>query len=85
MPHPIGRKVSDKILVELIEADVEIGFALVDEAKAYHASGRQEFSARALQNAKDILADIESRLRQLDDSDSAPFLPLVAELRKEIC
>lgn len=84
MPHPMGRKVADKIFVELIEADVEIGFALVDEAKAYRASGQPEFSWRALRDAEDIVADIERRLQRLGDSESGPFHPLVTELRNEI-
>jgi len=84
LPYPMGRKVADKITIELIEADVEIGFALVDEAKAYHASGQPEFSARALQDAEDVVADIERRLERLGDSESGPFHPLVTELRNEI-
>ena len=84
MPDPTERKVANKISIQLIEADVEIGFALVDEAKAYHASGQPEFSARALQDAEDVVADIERRLERLGDSESGPFHPLVIELRKEI-
>ncbi len=84
MPHPMGRKVTDKVFVELIEADVEIGFALVDEAKAYRAAGQPELSTRALLNTEDILADIENRLLQLGDSGSGPFRLLVIELRNEI-
>jgi hypothetical protein len=77
-------KVADKVGIELIEADVDIGFALVDEAKAYSASGRTECSARALHNAEDIVAEIERRLQRLGDSGSEPFRPLLAELRNEI-
>jgi len=39
------RKMADKVVIQRIEAGVDIGFALVDEAKAYYAS---EFGARAL-------------------------------------
>jgi hypothetical protein len=80
----MGRKVADKITIQLIEADVEIGFALVDEAKAYLASGQPEFSSRALQDAEDAVADLERRLERLGDSESGPFHPLVTELRNEI-
>jgi hypothetical protein len=80
----MGRKLADRILIELIEADVEIGFALVDEAKAYRASGQPEFSSRALLDAEDVVADIERRLQGLDGSESDPFGPLLAELRNEI-
>src|SRR5215831_11311686 len=67
------RRLADRILIQLIEADVETGFALVDEADAYRASGRPEFSSRALQDAEGILADIERRLERLGDSDAGPF------------
>ncbi len=84
MPHPIGRKVADKVTTQLIEADVEIGFALVDEAKAYNASGQPEFSSRVRHDAEEVIADIERRLRQLGDFASGPFHLLVSELRNEI-
>jgi hypothetical protein len=84
VPHPARRKVADQVLIQLIEADVDIGFALVDEAKACRISGQPEFSSRALQDAAAIVADIERRLQELGDSESGPFLPLVAELRNEI-
>ncbi len=80
----MGRKVADKIAVQLIEADVEIGFALVDQVKVYQASGQPQFSSRALHDAKDVVVDIERRLGQLGDSESWPFNPLVTELRDEI-
>ncbi len=84
MPRPMRRKVADQVLIQLIEADVDIGFALLDEAKAYRLSGQSDFSSHALQQAKDIVVDIERRLQELGDSESVPFLPLVAELRNEI-
>lgn len=84
MAQPKRRKLAEKVLIQLIEADVEIGFGLVDEAKAFHASGQREFSLRALHDAEDILVDIEHRLQRLGDSESVPFHPLVTELRYEI-
>jgi hypothetical protein len=84
LPHPITGKLRDKIFVELIEADVEIGFGLVDEAKAYRSSGRAELAMRVLQDAAVVFADIESRLAQLGASGSSPFKSLVTELRNEI-
>lgn len=80
----MGGKKADKVTVQLIEADVETGFALVDEAKAYHASGQPEFSSRARRDAEDVVADIERRLLRLGDSESGPFHHLVTELRNEI-
>ncbi len=84
MPHPIGRKVADKIAIQLIEANVEIGFALVDEAKAYHALCKPELRARALRDAEEVVADIERRLERLSGSESGPFHPLLIEIRNEI-
>ncbi len=84
LAHPKLRPLADKILIQLIEADVEIGFGLVDEANAFRASGQSEFSSRALQDAGCVIADIEHRLERLGASESIPFQSLVTELRKEI-
>lgn len=84
MSHPKEGKLADKILIQLIEADVEIGFGLVDQAKAFGGSGQAEFSSRALHDAEDVLEDIERRLQRLGKSGSGPFHPLVSELRSEI-
>ena len=84
MFQPMRRKLSDQVMVQLIEADVESGFGLIDEAIAYSVEGNSQFSSRALQEAEAIVADIEQRLEQLGDSEAVPFLPLVAELRKQI-
>jgi hypothetical protein len=78
------RKVADQVLIQLIEADVDIGFGLVDEAKAYRATGQPDYGSRALRDADDIVVDIEHRLQQLGHSESEPFLPLVQELRTQI-
>jgi hypothetical protein len=82
--RPVRRKIADQVLIQLIEADVDIGFALVDEAKACRISGQAESTLLVLQNAADIVADIERRLQQLGEAESWPFFPLVAELRSEI-
>jgi hypothetical protein len=84
LAHPTGRKIADRVRVQFIEADVEIGFALVDDVGRYRASGQPEFSSRALHDAEEILADIERRLERLGESESVPFHPLVAELRNQI-
>jgi hypothetical protein len=78
------RNSAEQMLVQLIEADVDIGFGLVDEAKAYRAHGQADFSSRALQNAEETVADIERRLQQLGDSEASPFIPLIAELQSQI-
>jgi hypothetical protein len=84
MFEPAHRKVSDQVLIQLIEADVESGFGLVDDAKAHRMHGDGQFSSRALQEAEAVVADIEQRLAQVGGSSAAAFLPLVAELREQI-
>lgn len=84
MAQPKRRTLADKVLIQLLEADVDIGFGLVDEAKAFRASGQSEFSVRALQDAEAVLRDIERRLQRLGESESGPFHPLLTELRNEI-
>ncbi len=84
MPQPMRRKVADQVLIQLIEADVDIGFGLVDEAHAYQLAGQPEFRLRALLDADEIVEDIERRLRTLAESDVASFLPLLTELRDQI-
>ena len=84
VPNPMRRTASDQMMVQLVEADVEIGFGLVDEAKAYRARGQVEFGTRALKEAEGIVVDIEQRLQRLGDAEAGPFHALVAELRNEI-
>jgi len=70
--------------VELIEADVEIGFGLVDSALGELSVGNLSFAQRALQDAQKVLVDIDQRLQELDAEHSRPFGPLVDELRKAV-
>ncbi len=80
----MARKAAERMSIRLLEADVEIGFALVDEARAYYLSGRPEFSSRARHDAEEVVANIQRRLQRLGESQSWPFHPLVTELRNEI-
>jgi hypothetical protein len=82
--HPVQGKLLDKVRIQLIEAGVEMGFGLVDEARVYRASHQLESSLRVLQIAQGVVADIERRLLLLGETESAPFQPLVKELRNEI-
>ena len=84
MPQPMRRKAADQVMLQLIEADVESGFGLVDEARAYRIRGNGAFSSRALKDAEEVVADIEQRLQKLGDGEAAAFLPLLAELRSQI-
>ena len=84
MSHPMRGNVADKMAVQLLEADVEAGFALVDDAWACRASGQLQFASRVRQDAVEIIADVERRLQRLGDSESRPFHCLITELRNEI-
>ncbi len=84
MPQPKRRKIAQQVGVQLIEADVETGFALVDEAKDYVASGQMEAAVKVLREAAKVVVDIEQRLQRIGGSESAPFQPLITELRDEL-
>jgi hypothetical protein len=44
-----------------VEADVEIGFSLVDIAARERSGGRVAFGSRALEEAENVVVDIERR------------------------
>jgi len=83
MPYPGTRPLKDRIEVELVEADVEIGFRLVDLAQA-SATDDPLFAAGATESAQAVCRDIEQRLAQMEDHERACFRPLVDELCREV-
>lgn len=84
MPRLDDSRLRHRIPVEFVEADVEIGFSLVDLAEDEFSVGNPAAASRALQDAEDILSDIQQRLLRLRTSESQPFGPLVGELRRAI-
>ncbi len=84
MPHFYRSPLRDRIRVELVEADVEIIFSLVDSAEAASLRGNAAFASRAIQDAEDVFRDIEQRLHALGRLQREPFRQLMDELRKEI-
>ena len=78
MPHPY-RPAAVRIPMELVEADFEIAFNLVDLAE-----GDRTLAARVLAEAETVFLDIETRLARMDARESQPFHPLAGELRREI-
>jgi hypothetical protein len=74
----------NRVLTELIEADVEQGFSLVDMAEEEVALGNFEHGIRILQAAERVFTDIEQRLLPLKSADACPFIPVVGELRRAI-
>jgi len=79
-----NHRAADRIRVELIEADVDMAFGLVDDAREEVHEGNVEFAHAALDDANKVMTDIEERLLKLDAAHRAPFGPLVDELRKTI-
>jgi len=75
---------SDPMRIELIEADVDMAFSLVVDAREEFHQGNIEFAHAALDDANRVVRDIEGRLAKLGAERSAPFGPLVGELRKAI-
>lgn len=84
MAYDLGRPLRNRMEVEFVEADVEIGFKLVDLAGEEFESGHSSVANRVLHDADGVLDDIESRLPRLEASDRACLRPLVAELRREV-
>lgn len=84
MTHESRYPARHRIEVELVEADVEIGFNLVDLAGQELDAGHPTVAARVLHDVDDILQDIEQRLARFAGLEQAPFGPLVAELRREV-
>jgi hypothetical protein len=63
----------------LVEADIEIGFSLVDLAESCPAD-----ALRLVANAEEVYEDARTRLTRLNDSERSNFEPLVGELRRAI-
>ncbi len=84
MSHPVGSPLRDRIRIEFVEADVEIGFNLVDLAEAACSAGNAVSASRVLTDAEAVFHDIEQRLERLGDRERDCFNPLASELRREI-
>jgi len=77
-------RAAERVRVELIEADVDIGFGLLDSALGELHAGNLVFARRALEDAEKVLIDVEKRLQELDSEHSRPFGPLVDRLRRAV-
>jgi len=87
VPHRAGEhraSLKDRIERELIEADIEMGFRLVDTAEAVVTDADVAFALHAADSAEEVCRDIEQRLSRLNESAREPFVPLLEELRREI-
>ncbi len=79
MPCRYGTSPEHRIAVELVEADLEIGFNLAGLAESDLTD-----SLRILSDAEDVYQDILVRVAKLGPSDRENLTPLVSELRRAI-
>ena len=79
MPCRYGTGPGHRVSVELVEADIEIGFCLVDLVESCPTD-----AARLVANAEEVYEDVVSRLTRLEPPERNCFEPLVTELRRAI-
>ena len=84
MPCRYGSLPQERLRVEFVEADFEIGFSLVDMVEGESLSDHPAEAQKALKVAEEVFVDIEHRLDALAPTESSHFLPLVGELRRAI-
>ncbi len=82
MSYAREHRASQRVTREMIEADFEIAFSLIDLAPANPADNA--WGAHAVSDAEEVLHDIERRLELQGPEDSAPFGPLLEELKRQI-
>lgn len=75
---------SHRILTELIEADVEIAFNLVDAAEECLSGHDLASARRVLHDADDVLLDIGRRMEAMGGEKGSPFDSLLSEVRRAI-
>jgi len=79
LPCRYGATPDHRIQVELVEADIEIGFRLVDSVQSRPAD-----VVRLLSDAEGVYRDALTRIERLEPPERASFQPLIAELRRAI-
>ena len=78
------RRASDRILTELIEADIEIAFHLVDMTEDCLRDRDFAGTVRLLHDADAVLLDIRRRLDAKGSEKGEPFEPLLSEVCRAI-
>ena len=78
------RRVPERIPAELIEADIEIAFSLVDMAEECLRERDVISAGRVLRDADDVLLDIRRRVAALCSEKRWPFDPLLGEVNRAI-
>jgi hypothetical protein len=84
MSGPHRTPAAELVTRELIEADFEIAFNLIDLSQVELDRGDRPAATRVLQDAEDIFRDIERRLTLIGEGKSQPFHSLVEELRRQL-
>ena len=79
MPCRYGTTPEERILVELVEADIEIGFQLVDSLECWPAEASRMAAA-----IEDVYGNVLARVERLPVSERGKFEPLIEELRRAI-
>ena len=79
MPCRYGSTPEHRVLVELVEADLEIGFRLVDMLEALPGE-----STRLAAAVEDVYAGVLTRVQRLQPPERENFEPLITELRRAI-
>jgi hypothetical protein len=78
------KSLHDLVEAELVTADVEIGFNLIDVAEAEAALGNMPLAVRVLEDAERVFRDLEGRVLRTQPANRASFMPLVEELRRKL-
>ena len=79
MPSRYGLRQDHWVRVELVEADIEIGFRLIELAEVW-----PEETARLVAEAERVYAEVVERIARLQPGMRSNFAPLVGELRRAI-
>ena len=79
MPCRYGSTPDDRVRVEMVEADLEIGFSLIDMVETFPSE-----RARLIADAEGVYAGILARLKSFAAGQQENFGPLVNELRRAI-
>jgi len=79
VPCRYGATPEHRVLVELVEADIEIGFRLVDMLEALPGETSGLTAA-----VEDVYAGVLARVKRLQSPERENFEPLITELRRAI-
>ena len=79
MPCRYGTTPEHRVLVELVEADIEIGFRLVDMLEALPGE-----TSRLAAAVEDVYTGVLRRVKRLQPPEQESFEPLIIELRRAI-